>query len=524
MGSTAHGVASAHGISDSGHARIELARFPLVLKSRRGLVAACTVTFALAAAAAHILLPQKYTAVAAVVIDSRGVNHLLGGPSASVAQSTLIATQLSIVASERVAREVATHLDLAQDPVLQERWQAETGGQGEITAWIATRLLRRLAVSRNAPDSNVLNLAFTDPDPVRAAELANAFAQTYLGVTLELNVSPARMTARFFDERTTATREALRTAQTRLFAYQREHGIVSGNEKLDIETAQMNELATALTVSKTRRIDSRSRTQYASGSASEFPDVLQNPVVQALTTEVARAQAKLKELSSSFGVNHPQFRAARDELAELEMKLAEQSKRVARSVNVTEQVSSQGEKDIVSALNAQRQRVLQLKKRRDQLSVLERDVESAQKAYDQALQRHSQTTQESQSGLNDASMLTPAAVPFESTRRSPTLTVPFAAICGFLLGLVAALALEHRAPRIREGRDIAEWFDLPILGVVSCVKVAADRRSPGRRSPGRRSPGRRSPEGRSSEARSSESRSPGYMPLPLPRASSRSAQ
>ena len=469
-----------HRIIEVQPARIELSRIPLILRSHRGLVAACTVTLALAAAAAHVLLPEKYSAVAAVVIDSRGLNHLLGAPGASIAQGALIATQLSIVASERVARELATQLDLAQDPVLQEKWQVETGGQGEITAWIAKRLLRRLAVSRDAPDSNVLNLAFTDPDPVRAAELANAFARTYLDVTLELNVSPARLTARFFDERIAATRDGLRAAQTRLFAYQREHGIVSGDEKLDVETAQMNELATALTASKTRRIESRSRTQYASGTASEFPDVLQNPVVQALTTEVARAQAKLKELSNGFGVNHPQFRAAKDELAELEMKLAEQSKRVARSVDVTERVSSQGEREIVSALNAQRQRVLQLKKRRDQLSVLERDVDSAQKAYDQALQRHSQTTQESQSGVNDASMLTPAAVPFESTRRSPMLTVPFAAICGFLLGLAAALALEHRAPRIREARDLVEWFDLPILGGVSYAAIAPDRRSPSR--------------------------------------------
>ena len=498
-----------HRIIEVQPARIELSKIPLILRSRSALVALCTVTFAVAALAAHFILPPKYTAVASVVIDSRGVNHLLGAPGAAIAQSTLIATQLSIVSSERVARDVAAQLELAQDPVLQESWQLETGGQGDITAWIATRLLRKLAVSRSAPESTVLNIAFTDTDQERAARLANAFAQTYLAVTLELNVSPARLTARFFDERIAATRDALRTAQTRLFAYQREHGIVSGDEKLDIETAQMNELATALTASKTRRIDSRSRTQYASGTASEFPDVLQNPVVQALTTEVARAQAKLKDLSNSIGVNHPQYRAAKDELAELEIKLAEQSKRVARSVNVTEQVSSQGEKEIVSALNAQRQRVLQLKKRRDQLAVLERDVDSAQKAYDQALQRHSQTTQESQSGLNDASMLTPAAVPFESSRRSPALTVPFAAICGFLLGLLAALALEHRAPRIREGRDLSEWFDLPVLGAVSYVTVAADRRSLRRRSP---------------EGRSSERGSPGDMPFPLPQASSGSAQ
>jgi chain length determinant protein EpsF len=459
----------------TGQPVIELSRVPQIVRSRWLLVSACTSAFVLAAIAAYFVLPQKYTATASVVIDSRGVNHLMGVAAATVAQSTLIATQSSIVSSERVAREVAAQLELARDPTLQAQWQNETEGQGDLGGWIVRRLLNKLSVSRSAPDSTVLNIAFTDPDPVNAARLANAFAETYLSVTLDLSVSPARLSARFFDDRISATRDALRAAQNRLSSYQRQHGIVSGDEKLDVETAQLNDLATALTSSRAKRIDSRSRKQYASGPF-ESPEILQNPVVQALTTEVARAQAKLKQLSKDLGVNHPQYRAAQEELAEFEKKLMEQSRRVASSLNVTEQVSSQGEKELLSALNAQRQRVLELRNRRDQAAVLERDVDSAQKAYDYALQRFSQTSQESQSGLNDASMLTTASVPFESNRRRLTLTVPFAGICGFMLGLVAALILESRAPRIRNGRDLAEWFDLPILGAVAYTSIRRSRR------------------------------------------------
>jgi succinoglycan biosynthesis transport protein ExoP len=110
--------------------------------------------------------------------------------------------------------------------------------------------------------------------------------------------------------------------------------------------------------------------------------------------------------------------------------------------------------------------------------VLERDVDSAQKAYDQALQRFSQTSQESQSGVNDASLLTAAVVPFESTRRSLMLTVPFAAICGFFLSVLAGVMLEHRAPRIRGARDLDEWFHLPVLGAVSSAVIKPVRSGP----------------------------------------------
>ncbi|MES2561777.1 MAG: Wzz/FepE/Etk N-terminal domain-containing protein [Pseudomonadota bacterium] len=456
-------------------ATVDLIKLPRIMRARWKLLAACSGALALTVAAGHLVLPDKYTAVASVVIDSRGLNHVLGIAGTAVAQSTLIATQSNIVVSERVAQRVVADLALTRDPTLQAQWQAATNGTGDANAWIALRILNKLKVSRAAPDSTVLNIFYSDPNPARAAEFANAFAQAYLTVALDLSVSPSRTTARFFDDRTKSTRESLQAAQRRLSIYQREHGIVSGDEKLDIETAQLNELATALTTSRTRRIDSRSRTQQASGNANTLPDVLQNPVVQALTTEVARAEAKLKELSNSLGVNHPQYRAAKEELAELQSKLAEQSSRVASSLSVGERASSQGEAEILGAMNAQRARVLQLKNRRDQLSIMERDVDNAQKAYDQALQRFSQTTQESQSGLNDATILTRASVPFESSRRSPLLTVPFAAIAGFLLGIVTALTLEHRAPRIRSSRDLSEAFELPILGSVGYASIPRER-------------------------------------------------
>jgi chain length determinant protein EpsF len=451
---------------------VDLIKLPQIMRARRWLLAACTGILAIGALAAHMFLPPRYAATASILIDSRGLNHVLGGAATSVAQSTLIATQANIVTSERVAQQVVSDLALAGDPALQANWQAETNSTGDVSVWMAAQILRSLSVGRAAPDSTVLNITFADRSPTRAAALANAFAQAYLAVSLDLSVSPSRLTARFFDERVKGTRDALQAAQTSLSVYQRENGIVSGDEKLDIETAQLNELATALTSSRTRRIDSRSRTQQAAGNAHTSPDVMQNPVVQTLTTEVAKLEAKLKELSNSLGVNHPQYRAAREELVELQTKLAEQSRRVASSLGVGEQVSSQGEADILGALNAQRTRVLQLKNRRDQLTVLERDVDSAQKAYDQALQRFSQTTQESQSGLIDATLLTGASVPFKSTRRSPFLTVPFAAIAGLLLGIVVALTLEHRSPHIRSARDLSESFDLPILGSVGYASAA----------------------------------------------------
>jgi succinoglycan biosynthesis transport protein ExoP len=442
---------------------IDLIKLPQILRSRRWLVAVCTVGLAAIISLGYVILPEKYTATASMVIDSRGIDHILGGAAAAVAANTLIATQSNIVRSDRVVKRVVSDLKMTKDPLLRAQWQAKTNGTVDASSWIAARLYRSLIVARGAPDSNVLDISFTDPDPTRAADLANAFAKAYLAVTQDLSSSPSRLSAKFFEDQVRSTRTALETAQAKLSAYQRENGITNNDEKLDIETAQLSELATALTVSRTRRIESLSRTEHAAGNAYTSPDVIQSPVVQALRTEVARADAKLKELSNSLGSDHPQYRAGKEQLLELQNKLAEEAKRVADSVNVGAQVNTQGEAQIRAALDTQRKRVLELKNRRDQLAVLERDADGAQKAYDQTMLRLSQTTQQSESGLVDVTLLTPASVPFEPNRPSPMLTVPFAAIVGLMIGVLFTLVLEHRSPRIRTARDIVETLRLPML-------------------------------------------------------------
>jgi len=135
--------------------------------------------------------------------------------------------------------------------------------------------------------------------------------------------------------------------------------------------------------------DASSRSGIASrGNASAMPEVLANPLIQSLKAEVMRAEAKLQELSTRLGPNHPQYRQQASEIAALRSRLnGETSRIVAGSQNATAQ-SRAREQQLQAALAEQRKKVVEMRDARNHSYVMQRDVETAQKAYEAALARY----------------------------------------------------------------------------------------------------------------------------------------
>jgi uncharacterized protein involved in exopolysaccharide biosynthesis len=108
-----------------------------------------------------------------------------------------------------------------------------------------------------------------------------------------------------------------------------------------------------------------------------------------------------------------------------------------------------------------------LKTQRAKLDVLQRDVDNAQRSYDQALQRFSQTALESRSEQANISMLKSAVEP--TAPASPRLLVNMllAVFVGLLMGVISALLAELFDRRVRASSDIETLLGLPVLAVLA---------------------------------------------------------
>ena len=439
-------------------------QFLLILRARY-IAALSVLLLTVAAITGYTLwLPKQYSASAAVVVDVKSSDPVTGMMLQGMMAPGYMATQLDIINSDRTARSVVKSLKLEGSASVRGLWMDSTGGRGQLVDWLSALLQKNLDV-KPSRESNVITINYSAADPAFAATVANAFAQAYIDVNLDLRLAPARQYAAFFVEQTKAARDKLEAAQQALSDYLQKNGITSADERLDFETAKLNETSSQLTGVQAQTTDSQSKRQ--SSKADTVAEVMQNPLINSLKTDISRLEAKLTESGGNLGKNHPQTLRTESELVTVRAQLEQETRKVTSSIETTYQISKRRESQLNAALSAQKGRVMILNKQRDELNVLRREVESAQHIFDNMSARASQSGIESQTNQTNIALLNPAIAPSSPSKPRVMLNILVSIFLGTLLGVGLALALELRSRRVRSAEDLTDALDIPLLGYVS---------------------------------------------------------
>lgn len=440
-------------------------QFLLALKGRLWVFLSLLVATVAAAACVTLLLPKSFDSTVSLLLDNRDEQSLTGTLPSGRERAGFMQTQIDIINSQRVARRVVADLKLAESPAAKAGF-AESGAAGTIEDWIGAGLLSKLKVSSS--QSSVIELTYSSNEPKFATKAANAFAKAYMDTTLDLRTNPTRQAAAWFDDQLKTLRTDLESAQNRLADFQRAKGIIATDERVDVENARLAELSTQALQAANLTYEAQSRSGLASGSTSRenLPEVLGNPLVQSLKIEMLRAEARLQELSTRLGPNHPQYQQQAAEIAGLRSKMNGEIGRVVAGVrNVTAQ-SRAREQSLQAALAAQRQRVIEMRDAKNAAFVLARDVETAQKAYEAAHQRYLVNKVESGARATNVTVLNAATEPTRPARPKVLLNILLGFVVGMVLGLAAVFLLELLDRRVRSSDDLETGLDAPLIGTL----------------------------------------------------------
>lgn len=444
-----------------------LQQFLLILFARRKIAIFALLATVVVTLVVSLILPKSYTGTASVVVDVKSPDPIAGMVLQGMIAPGYMATQVDIINSDRVAQRVVRLLKLDQVPEIQEQWRDDTEGKGDIAVWLGGLLQKKLDV-RPSRESNVINIGFKGADPGFAAAVANAFAQAYIDTTIDLKVEPAKQYSAWFAEQSKQLRDRLETAKSKLSEYQQSKGIIATDERLNYENQRLNELQSNLVIAEAQRADAQSKQR--SGGGDTLDDVMRNPVILQLKSDIARLEAKLQEMSGNLGRNHPQYKRTEAELASLREQMQAEVRKISNSISTTSRVSKEKQAELLAAIDAHKKRILALKAERDEISVLQQDVELAQRAYETINQRYNQSTLESNSTQTNVSVLTPASPPLDPSSPRILLNLLLSIFLGTLLGVGAALMSELYDRRIRSTEDLEQVLGLPVLAVLATPK------------------------------------------------------
>ncbi|QGZ41780.1 chain length determinant protein EpsF [Pseudoduganella flava] len=450
---------------------MNLSQLLLILRARKKMVIGTLLLVVVVTLAVSLLLPKTYQANSTLLLNYKGVDPLTGLTMPGQLMPGYMATQIDIIGSKNVALRVVDRLQLANSPAVIAQFNESTDGKGSVRDWLADLLLRKLDVTPSR-ESSVVSVGFSGSDPQFVAAVANAFAEEYMHASVQLKVDPMRRASNYFDQQTKLLRDNVEQAQSRLSKYQQEHGIVSVDNRLDVESNRLNDLSAQLVAAQAQLMEATSRQRMASGSAGASPDVAANPLIQNLRVGLGNAEAKLADIGQRLGRNHPQYESAQAEVAKLRRDLNEQIALTSQSVGNNATVLAQREAQIRQALAEQKAKVLELNRTRDEMNVLMKDVESAQRAFDVTSQRGSQTRIEGQAEQSDIAILNPAVVPTEPSGPRVFRNLLLSVFLGILLGFGAAIVLELLDRRVRSENDLNDALDIPLFGVIDWKEPA----------------------------------------------------
>jgi len=450
---------------------MDLKQYILALGARRKAFFVALIATIVTAIAVALIVPKKYVATASLMMDARDEQTMSPARLTPRERATHLQTQVDLLMSNRISTQVARDLKLAQRPGVREAWEQDTGGLGSIDEWIAEGLRLKLDIDTSV--SSLVLVNFSSDDPKYAAEVANGFAKAYLDTVLQLRTEPTREAAKWFDEQLKTLRSQVVQAQTRLNTYQKQKGILAEDARLDVESTRLAELSTQLMVARNATYDALSRYKQAtevveSGVSPEaIPDVLSNAHLNALKVDLSRVEGRLEQESAVLGPNHPQYLRTTAEVQALREKLKSETRKLVAGLGNAVQQSRKREADLQAAIDAQNQRLLNVKDYRIEMAAMSRDIEAAQRSYDAVLTRYMTNKIDATANTTNVMLLSPASEPIKPVHPKVGLIAGLSVVLGLLLAAGIVYVLEMLDRRVRSRYDLESRLAVPSLGRLS---------------------------------------------------------
>src|SRR5262249_24747727 len=269
-----------------------------------------------------------------------------------------------------------------------------------------------------------------------------------IATMLELRVEPTRQASDWYDEQLKSLKANLEDAQAKLTNYLQKNGIVSTDERFDVDSTRLGALSDQVVKAQEQTAQWTAKEKQASkflqegGSIDQLPEVLDNALVQRLKPDLLLGEAKLNQLATQYGVNHPQYQRQLSENRSLRAKINVEAAKILAAIRNSARQARLRETDLANAMTAQRARLLERKQDRNEFTVLKRNVESAEKAYDTALQRQVVSRVESRANQTNVTLLNPAVVPLRPAQPRIVLNIALSLVVGIMLGVAGVLLLE----------------------------------------------------------------------------------
>jgi succinoglycan biosynthesis transport protein ExoP len=489
-----HALPAETGLSDQITAAVQIIRRQYLIVLLCALIGvACGIIYL---RTAH----PVYTAQTEILIDR--------GKSSFVQQQSILAdipvdtvqleSQMQIMRSPNIALSVVKKLNLAENSEFLDAGRSPIRSvihsiasffsiaglsepkksEEELAAQAVQVLLKNLEVNRIGV-TYLLDIGFRSNDPALAARVANAIADAYITDQLDGKFGSNRRASEWLQSRVEELRQRSSAAERAVNAYKESNAIVDAGGKPigDQELAELNtQLVTARAktseaLARLNRIDATLRADGPDGAVNApVSDALANPVIAKLRQDYLDYVRKESEYSTRYGKDHLAVVNIRNKIRDLRNSIISELKRMAETYKGDYLIAKQQQEAVERQLASAVSQSQTVSGAQVNLRELESAAQGSRTLYNLFQQRYLESMQQESFPVPEARVVSSAAIPRESSSKSPFVVLAMATLGGVMLGGCLGLLRDTMDRVFRTGDQVETNLRLPCVALVPLIK------------------------------------------------------
>ncbi len=455
---------------------IPLSHYLWILKRHRWKIIAFVAACVLAAVVISSRLTPVYESTATVDIDRQTPTGVIGQESVRTTTNDadqFLATQVKLIQSDSVLRPVADKFGLRQMPGEVESVE---GGAGRLED--APVMLRKLKVTR-PPNTYLLLISYRNSDPQLAANVANATAQSYLEHTYNIRFRSSASLSAFMERQLEELKAKMERSSGALMQFERELNVINPEEKTSILSARLLQLNTEYTNAQAERVRREAAYQSVrSGSMDAAVVSSQGESLRKLTERLNDSQEKFAEIRTQYGANHPEYRKAAAQLAEVERLLAATTQNIRQRVEIEFGEATRREGMLQKAVQETKAEFDKLNARSFEYQALKREAEADKALYEELVRKIKEAginASFQNSSIRIADAARPAVKPVFPNLK---LNVLLAFLFSSLLAVGVAVLSDVLDNTVRDPEQASRLLRAEVVGSLPVVKNWKGRLGP----------------------------------------------
>ena len=335
--------------------------------------------------------------------------------------------------------------------------------------------LRKKIDIEQTRDTRLLEISVEDNSPAMAADIANILAKSYIEFDIGNRLKSSQDTISWMTDQLYEIKKKLEDSEEEFLAYKQQAKLFSVKGKQKVIEQKIAEFNDVYLQARNNRLEldaklaELNRLLQSGGDILHARSLIKNPTIDNLYNQLLESELEFSRLSKVYKSKHPKVIQIESKIDNTRRNLNEELKKEVGNLKADRSVFLAREKVLAKTIADFENDSLEIGQKELKYAILERNVETNKKLYNDLLSRTKESNILGTAGVSNIRVTDEAAIPQDPVKPKKTLNLILSIIFGLMTGVGISFLWEYLDRSLRTEEDVQRYLDLPILSVIPIV-------------------------------------------------------